>query len=57
MLKIKFQIKLFYYCGMLIVLNYYSNYYDIPSAVFLLLEKTQFAIHVSNVQVCEVCVL
>ena len=54
---LRFKIKLFYYCGMLIVFNYCSHHCDIPHAVFLMLEKTEFAIHLINVQVCEVCVL
>ena len=55
--KSRFKIKLFYYCGVLIVLNYCSNHCDIPHAVFLLLEKTEFAIYLINVQVRKVCVL
>ena len=51
--KLSFKIKLFYYCGVSIVLNYCLNHCDIPSAVFLLLEKTEFAIHVIDVQVYE----
>ena len=55
--KSSFKIKLFYYCDVLTVLNYCSNHCDIPSAIFLLLEKTEFANHVINVQVCEVYLL
>ena len=44
--KNEVSIKLFYYCGVLLVLNYCSNHREIPSAVLILLEKTDFVIHV-----------
>ena len=44
--KSSFKIKILYYCGVLLVLNHCSNHREIPSAVLILLEKTDFVIHV-----------
>ena len=44
--KIKFQNKVFQYCGMLLVLNHCWNHHGIPRAVLILLEKMDFVIHI-----------
>ena len=46
--KSSFKIKLFYYCGVLLVLNHCSNHHKILSTILILLEKTDFVIHVIN---------
>ena len=44
--KNQVKIKLFFYFGAILVLNHCLNHREIPSAVLMLLEKTDFVIHV-----------
>ena len=52
--KSSFKIKLFYYCGLLLVLNHCQNHREIPSAVLLLPEIANFVIHVIDFSLREV---
>ena len=50
MQKSSFKIKLRYYFGVLLVLNHCSSRSEIPSAVLMLLEKTDLVIQVIDFQ-------